>query len=231
MVVVELVERAHRRAEPHAVAELCGHGLREPLVAAGDPVAGQRLERRHVLEDLGGEPVGAEGGGDLDAREDGLRGRGGEAGGGDDLRHGGGGAGRRGGSAAGRQRFGGRPRHRSARLLQLLRGQLHPARLAHVVAHAGVGQLEPEPLRERAHHLVAREHELGAALDHRASHAVRPHAAADPVAGLEDAHVDAAVGELERRREARVARPDDRDPAQNSRQWGSDFAMSTQTTQ
>ena len=128
-------------------------------------------------------------------------------------------------------RFGGRPRHRSARLLQLLRGQLHPARLAHVVAHAGVGQLEPEPLRERAHHLVAREHELGAALDHRATHAVRPHAAADPVAGLEDAHVDAAVGELERRREARVARPDDRDPAQNSRQWGSDFAMSTQTTQ
>ena len=47
-----------------------------------------------------------------------------------------------------------------------------------------------------AQDLVAVEHELGAALDHRAAGAVRPHAAADAVARLEDEDVDAAVREL-----------------------------------
>ena len=44
--------------------------------------------------------------------------------------------------------------------------------------------------------LVAVEHELGAALDHRAAGLVRPHAAADAVARLEHEDVDAAVREL-----------------------------------
>ena len=199
MAGVELVERADLDPQPHALPEPLGHRLREPLVAAGDPVAGQRLERGGVLEHLGIEPVSTERGGDLDTREHGL-GRGGrKVGSGHHLRHGG-------GCALAR-----RPRHGAARGLELFGRARHAARLAHVVAHAGVGELEAEAGGVMPQDLVAVEHELGAALDHGAAGAVRPHAAADAVARLEHADVDAAVRELGRGCEAGEPGADDDD--------------------
>ena len=73
MAGVELVQGPELHAQRHPVTEPRGHRLREPLVAAGDPVAGQRLERRGVREDLRTEPVRPERGGDLDASQHGLR--------------------------------------------------------------------------------------------------------------------------------------------------------------
>ena len=92
------------------------------------------------------------------------------------------------------------------------------ARLAHVVAHAGVGEREAEAVRQPAQLGVAVEHELGAVLDHRAAaardvDALRPDPPADAVARLEHEHVVAAVRQLGRRGEPREPRADDDDPA------------------
>ena len=67
-----MVDGAHGRAQPHAVAETLGHGDREALVAGGEPVAGVGLERGGVLEHAGAEPVALEGRRDLDPGDDRL---------------------------------------------------------------------------------------------------------------------------------------------------------------
>ena len=91
------------------------------------------------------------------------------------------------------------------------RVRVHPvdaARLADVVAHARPGELEPGLRGVGLQHVVALEHELGAALDRRQRAARRrerfgPHAAADAVARLEHHDVvNAGAHELGRRRQA-----------------------------
>ena len=108
-----------------------------------------------------------------------------------------------GAAAAGR----GRLRQRRAGRLQVGARRGHAARLAHVVAHAGVDQLQPLAGGEAAQRVVAVEDELRAALDHRragrALDAVRPHAAADAVARLEHEHVARRARRAGRPRRAR----------------------------
>ena len=194
-----MVDGTDGRAQPHAVAEPLGHGEREALVAAGEPVAGQRLERGGVLEHAGRQPLGLEAGRDLDAREHRLRDVRRQPGAADQLRHGAGAARR------------GRARDHEARGLRGRHVDGDAARLAHVVAHPRAGELEPVAACEAPQLGVAGEHELGAPLDHaaRRPHAVRPHAAAHAVARLEHEHVEPPVGQLGRGGEAREPGADD----------------------
>ena len=103
------------------------HGEREALVAAGDPVAGQRVERGDVLEDARVEPLAALRARDLDAREHRVGDAGIQPEAADEV----------GDRAAPAGRGAG---DRAARGLETGGVGVDAARLAHVVAHAGVGE-------------------------------------------------------------------------------------------
>ena len=190
-----VLDAAYRGGEADAVAEVRGHRDGEALVAAGDPVARQRLERGDVVDDPGGEVGGVPGAGDLDAGADRLRDLRTHVEAVDEL-------GDRGAVVAVHPGQGSR---RGPHVAD--RDAVDAAGLADVVAHAGVDEPEAEAVEPGAHRVVAGQHELGAALDDRsvAARAVErlgPHAAADTIAGFEHLHVDTRVDEVDCRRQA-----------------------------
>ena len=198
-----VLDRADGRAEPDAVAEPRGERQRQTLVPARDAVAGKRGEGRDVLEHARGEPLRALGRGDLDAREHRLGDGRGQPEPADQL----------GDRAVALHR----PGERGARRLEVGRRRRDPARLALVVAHARVREREALARREAAQLVVAVEHELRAALDHRAREPRGPDAPADAVARLQHEHVRAALREPVGGGEAREARADDDRAAAHAR--------------
>ena len=188
-----VLDGPHRAVQPDRRPQAGGQFAGHLLIAAGHPPGWPAPEPRgDVADRRGGQHAGPHAVGCLDPGQ--VRGQGrGSLPAGHHLRQRR--ARRRPGRGGG---HGGRAAGHVLAGRSLLAGGLSCAAvLPVVVRHGRVGQIQPQLVQHRPHHVVTVEHELRAPLDDRprvtGEEFLGPHAAPDPVAGLQHDHLVAGL--------------------------------------